>query len=120
MADTIRTRADLLVLLADNIVGAISAQDLRDAFVSTWNELDMDQCGYVVVDSAGAYITFPHAFPDTEYVFDASGVADAVGIANQYKVDVLWDWNGREATRIFVQPNEDDVIVFWRAKKVTS
>lgn len=34
MADTIRTLADLLVLLADNTSGNISPQDVRDALVS--------------------------------------------------------------------------------------
>lgn len=34
MADTVRTLASLLSLLADNTTGAISAQDLRDAIVS--------------------------------------------------------------------------------------
>ena len=34
MADTLRTRAQLLALLADNITGEISAQDLRDMLVS--------------------------------------------------------------------------------------
>lgn len=36
MADTIRTRAAILALLADNNSGNISAQDLRDAIVSIW------------------------------------------------------------------------------------
>jgi hypothetical protein len=34
MADTIRTRAALLALLADNVTGQISAQDLRDVIVT--------------------------------------------------------------------------------------
>ena len=34
MADTIRTRAAILALLADNVTGQISAQDLRDAIVT--------------------------------------------------------------------------------------
>lgn len=34
MADTIRTRAALLTLLADNVTGDISAQDLRDMLVT--------------------------------------------------------------------------------------
>jgi hypothetical protein len=34
MSDTIRTRAALLALLADNVAGDISAQDMRDLLVS--------------------------------------------------------------------------------------
>lgn len=34
MADTQRTRAEILALFADNIIGAVSAQDLRDFVVS--------------------------------------------------------------------------------------
>jgi len=34
MADTIRTRTDLLTLLADNATGQISAQDVRDVVVT--------------------------------------------------------------------------------------
>lgn len=34
MADTIRARADLLTLLANNTIGAIGAQDMRDVVVS--------------------------------------------------------------------------------------
>jgi hypothetical protein len=119
MADTVRDRSSILVLLADNTSGNISPQDLRDAFVSTWNELDGIQTGHEVVDAVGAWITFPIAFADKEYVFEAWGIADASGIANQYKIDVLWDWDDREETRIFVQPNEDGTVVFWRAQKVT-
>ena len=37
MADTIRTRAALQSLLADNVNGDISAQDIRDFLVSTYN-----------------------------------------------------------------------------------
>jgi len=36
MADTIRTRSAILLLLADNSSKAISAQDLRDMLVSVW------------------------------------------------------------------------------------
>ena len=36
MADTIRTRASLLTLLADNATGDISANDVRDFLVSTF------------------------------------------------------------------------------------
>jgi len=34
MADVVRTRAEMLTLLADNTTGAISAQDMRDILVS--------------------------------------------------------------------------------------
>jgi len=34
MAETVRTRAEILALLADNTAGAISPQDIRDAIVS--------------------------------------------------------------------------------------
>lgn len=37
MADKIRTRAEMLRLLADNTAGAISPQDLRDMFVTLWS-----------------------------------------------------------------------------------
>jgi hypothetical protein len=40
MADTIRTRAAILALFADNYTGAISPQDLRDFVVSTWRPSD--------------------------------------------------------------------------------
>jgi hypothetical protein len=36
MADTIRDRAAVIALLADNTSGDISPQDLRDFLVSTW------------------------------------------------------------------------------------
>jgi len=36
MADTIRDRADILALFADNTSGDISEQDLRDYVVSSW------------------------------------------------------------------------------------
>lgn len=38
MADTQRTRAQLLVLMADNVTGQISPQDLRDMMVSIMEE----------------------------------------------------------------------------------
>ena len=38
MADTQRTRASLLSLLADNVTGQISAQDLRDVLVTVMEE----------------------------------------------------------------------------------
>lgn len=38
MADTQRTRAALLALLADNVTGQISAQDLRDVLVTIMEE----------------------------------------------------------------------------------
>ena len=37
MTDTIRTEAAILTLLADNIAGAISPQDLRDGIVSLFS-----------------------------------------------------------------------------------
>lgn len=37
MADTIRTRAALQIILADNVTGDISPQDVRDMLVSTYN-----------------------------------------------------------------------------------
>ncbi len=37
MADTIRTLAQLQALLADNTIGNISAQDIRDLLVSVFN-----------------------------------------------------------------------------------
>ena len=40
MADTIRTRAAILALFADNFTGEISPQDLRDFVVSTWRPTD--------------------------------------------------------------------------------
>jgi hypothetical protein len=40
MADTIRTRAAILALFADNFTGEISPQDLRDFVVSTWRAED--------------------------------------------------------------------------------
>jgi len=44
MADTIRTRAALLALLADNTTGEISAQDLRDMLVSIFGVYGVIKC----------------------------------------------------------------------------
>jgi hypothetical protein len=40
MVDTVRTRAEILALLADNISGDISPQDLRDSYVTANAEID--------------------------------------------------------------------------------
>jgi len=44
MTDTIRTRAALLALLADNTTGEISAQDLRDMMVSIFGVYGIIKC----------------------------------------------------------------------------
>lgn len=63
MADTKRSKASILSLLADNASGAISAQDLRDAVVS------------LAPDYGEMHITTPAAttISDTTSFFDASG-----------------------------------------------
>lgn len=41
MADVRRTKAEVLALIADNVIGAISAQDIRDWLVSAWGGYGM-------------------------------------------------------------------------------
>lgn len=43
MADTVRTKSAVLTLFADNVVGNISPQHLRDFVVSVWNDLSQAQ-----------------------------------------------------------------------------
>jgi len=61
MADTERTRTAILALLADNVTGQISAQDLRDFVVSimppeyenvgdVWHEPDVEELGIAAED----------------------------------------------------------------------
>lgn len=63
MADTVRTKAALQTLLADNVAGDISPQDLRDFLVSTWSIADK-----ITVGTAGQV--------------DYTSLADAVTYAN--------------------------------------
>ena len=55
MADTIKTRAELIALFADNATGDISAQDLRDYLISVHLLSDLDQV--VTVAKAGGQYT---------------------------------------------------------------
>ena len=55
MADTIKTRAELITLFADNITNDISAQDLRDYLISVHLMTDLDQV--VTVAKAGGQYT---------------------------------------------------------------
>lgn len=56
MADTQRSRAEILVLFADNVTGAISAQDLRD-WVVTMMETDFQFAGDFWVEPKPAFTT---------------------------------------------------------------
>ena len=56
MADTIRTRAELIALLPDNASGDISPQDLRDFLISLHLMADLDQV-VTVAKAGGQYTT---------------------------------------------------------------
>ena len=56
MADTQRSRAAILALMADNVSGAISAQDLRD-FIVTIMEADFQFAGDFFVEPMPAFTT---------------------------------------------------------------
>lgn len=82
MADTIRTRAALQVLLADNVAGDISAQDIRDFLVSC------------VLRNSGSgadqYIIKPHTGDSTTF-FQISDFDGGTPVLN---VDTTNEWVG--------------------------
>lgn len=79
MPDTVRTRADLVALLADNTAGDISAQDMRDLLASVG----------VISSGAGAPVAAPsslfESYIDTtnSHVYLATGTA---GVDNWQRV----------------------------------
>lgn len=81
MADTQRTVAAVLALLADNTAGAISPQDLRDAFVSWRNahgELSISAANRAAVTIAGTVNYYEVTNPvwtlsSDAYLFNESG-----------------------------------------------
>lgn len=81
MADTKRSKASILSLLADNASGAISAQDLRDAVVS------------LSLDYGEIYVTAPvvTTISDTTSFFEAAGTYALGSPAMDWDMDV----NGR-------------------------
>lgn len=60
MADTIRPRADLVTLFADNVEGDISEQDLRDFLISVHLMSDLDRV-ITVAKAGGQYTTIQSA-----------------------------------------------------------
>jgi len=58
MADTARTKAEILALMADNTVGAISPQDIRDMIVSMSaanGRISMDTPAATTITTPGTY-----------------------------------------------------------------
>lgn len=83
MADTIRTRADLVTILADNVTGDISPQDIRDFLVScilrnTGSGADQ----YIIKPQAGDSTTFfqIQEFDSGDVVFNVDTTNKRVGI----------------------------------------
>ncbi len=73
MADTSRTRAALLTLLANNSTGAISEQDLRDMLVSI-----MGDYGSVFCEEASTAQSSLSATPAKLTCFDEDGPANGI------------------------------------------
>ena len=93
MADTRRSVADLLDILADNSIGDISAQDLRDVLVST-----MGVFGSIYFSDASVPLSIGTT-PTTVINFPSQGILQGVAanltagsmtisIAGQYKIDI--------------------------------
>jgi len=100
MADTSRTLAALLALLADNTTGAISPQDLRDALLSC-----MSGYGSITVLGASAAQTSISATPAKLTGFTANGPSSqmtvdhttdtiTVGITGVYKLRCQVSFSG--------------------------
>ena len=92
MADTQRTTAAILALIADNITGDISAQDLRDLFVS----LSPDHAEAYISSSAATTVTVK----DTWYPISGTWTlsAGAKNFTETTNGQLLY---GGDATRIF-------------------
>lgn len=79
MVDTIRTLADLQALLGDNIIGDISAQDVRDLLVSSVPTARTtsfaENSGTVTILSGTTSIVVTHGLSVTPTLRDISVVA---------------------------------------------
>lgn len=81
MVDTRRSRTEIATLLADNGAGAISAQDLRDAF-----ETMQSDHGEIAIDTPVETV-----ITDSVTFFEAAGTYSASGYEDDWDMDV----NGR-------------------------
>ena len=113
MADTIRTRAALEALLADNTAGDISAQDLRDVLKSTQVVSKLDKI-VTVATSGGDYTSIQSAINsisdaaiDKIYtVLVYSGEYDeAITLSNYVNIVAI----DPEATKILQQVSDNNV-----------
>jgi hypothetical protein len=87
MADTRRTKAEILALFADNAIGSISAQDLRDSIVTMMG-------GYAVLRKAGAGVAFAvTATPQKLTTFNGLGAFNGL-IADHTTDDITTDIGG--------------------------
>jgi len=80
MADTQRTRADLLVLAATNVTGAVSAQDLRDVMVSIMED-EFAYVGDFWAQPHGQYVTEEDAkgwIAHSQQIEDANSFGDVL------------------------------------------
>jgi len=77
MADTIRTLAQLKTLLADNTIGNISAQDIRDFLVSVFNFVN-DGSGNVSL-TGNVAITDGSITLSADETVDGLNVSDLIG-----------------------------------------
>jgi len=88
MADTIRTRAQILALIADNSTGEISPQDLRDMMVSL-----MGVYGAILDTANGSAQTVAAAVPEKLTNFTENGLA--VGMTPDFaNNDLQVDYTG--------------------------
>lgn len=99
MVDVARSRADLLTLFADNAVGAISEQDLRDYVVSTLGEFAEIQ----ITSGVTSQVTSATPAKMTGWLADGLNVGPTpdytnneitINTAGVYRVDIDVDFSG--------------------------
>ena len=103
MADTIRTRVELLTLLADNVTGDISPQDMRDVLVTVHGVYGgLYKSGPPVLQPV---ITPPQKLLNWTSIFPEAGVNASIGSSDItvntdgiYKVEASFSFTGDLAT----------------------
>jgi len=89
MADTPRTLAELIALLADNISGDISAQDIRDFLVSVFNYVGYSSADQTTAAQLKAAVTKSHN-PYIEYrILDKDTAHEVLaGVGGDFRIPV--------------------------------
>ena len=113
MADTVRTRASILALFADNTTGDISPQDLRDFVLST---MGVAAQIYQSAGSAGMsvgtsflQIAFGYNGPDENAIADQANDRIQIGASGDgvYLVLGSFSFDGSASTKFTIQASKN-------------